>query len=93
MPPLLTPPPIENWPGIIGVGIIMGGGETMPGTGCGLITPGIGWKPIAELLSGTKSDCFLGLAWDPSPAPGLPPPLSRAIKLSTVSSSGSESEP
>merc|ERR1719270_2160969 len=44
------------------------------GWGWGLITPGMGWKPIAELVMGVKSDvCFLGDA-GPWLGFGLPPP-------------------
>ena len=57
----------------IGVGM-MRGGEIMPDTGCGLITPGIGWKPMAELVIGVKSDVFLGEVWL---GEGLPPPWIR----------------
>ena len=50
---------------------MMRGGEIMPDPGCGLMTPGIGWKPMAELVIGVKSDVFLGEVWL---GEGLPPP-------------------
>ena len=51
----------------------MRGGEIIPDTGWGLISPapGIGWKPMAELVIGVKSEVFLGEAWL---GEGLPPP-------------------
>ena len=56
----------------MGVGM-MRGGEIIPDTGWGLISPapGIGWKPMAELVIGVKSEVFLGEAWL---GEGLPPP-------------------
>jgi hypothetical protein len=54
------------------------------------MTPGIGWKPMAELVRGTKSDCFRGEAGDPWG--GLPPPLMRLTRAVGVSSV-SESDP
>ena len=72
--------PIDmNWLPCIGVGIIMGGGEIIPVICCGLIIPGMGWKPMAEFVIGVKSDCFLGEA-APWLGLGLPPPLMRETR-------------
>merc|ERR1719232_475025 len=68
------------------------------GWGWGLITPGMGWKPMAELVMGVKSDvCFLGDA-GPWLGFGLPPPWiivtnwETRVRLFNSSSKFSESE-
>ena len=73
-PPMLEPILNIWWPWM-GVGMIRGG-DIIPemGWGWGLITPGMGWKPMAELVMGVKSEvCFLGDA-GPWLGFGLPPP-------------------
>ena len=73
----VMPPAIEkNWLLCTGVGIIMGGGDIIPEIVWGLITPGMGWNPMAELVMGVKSDCFLG---EFCSGVGLPPFI-REIK-------------